>query len=104
MSTYNYYVINCNRLEKRLQEQNEFNTRLELELKATKTQFEDAFDYFKKESCKIKQLKTIIDQLIVSKIKTNIVLLLVKILIDMSQHFIYTLFSLTIKSQSVSSI
>lgn len=34
--TYDYYAIDCNTLEKRLQEQNVFNTGLELEQKATK--------------------------------------------------------------------
>ena len=36
MSTYNYYIIDCNRLEEKFQEQNESNIRLELELEVIK--------------------------------------------------------------------
>ena len=67
-------------------------------------QFEDAFNYLKKESCGLKQLKMVIDWLTAAKKKTDIVLLLVEILIDMSQHFIYTLSPSANKSQSGSNI
>ena len=74
MSTYNYYAMDCNRLEERLCEQNESNTRSELELEATKVQSKDTFDYFKKESHRVELLETVIDQLTIAKTKTDIVL------------------------------
>ena len=98
MSTYDYYAINCNKLDKRLQEQNESNTKLKLELKAIRAQFKDISNYFKKESYRIKRLEIVIDWLTAIKIKTDIVLLLVKIPIDTSWHFVYILFSLANKS------
>ena len=61
MNTYGYYTIDCNRLEKRLWEQNKFNTGLKLKLEVTKMQFENTFDYCKKKSCRVEQLETIID-------------------------------------------
>ena len=61
MSTYDYYAIDYNRLEKRLYEQNKFNTRLELELEAIKAQFEDASNYLKKESCRVERIETVIN-------------------------------------------
>ena len=76
-----------------------FNTRLKLELKATKTQLKDIFNYFKKKSCKIDQLEMDIDQLSAAKTKTNIVFSLIEILINMSQYFIYVLYFLAYKSQ-----
>ena len=61
MGIYNYYAIDYNRFEEKQKEQNEFNTRLKLELEATRASFENAFDYFKKEIYKIEQLEMIID-------------------------------------------
>ena len=48
MSTYDYYAMDCNRLEERLWEQNESNIGLELELEATRAQSEDASSYLMK--------------------------------------------------------
>lgn len=84
MSSYDYYAIDCNWLEKRLWEQNKFYTGLELELKATKAQFEDVSDYFKKKSYRVERPKMVIDHLIAAKTKTDIVLTLVENLIDTS--------------------
>ena len=61
MSTYDYYAMDCNRLEERLWEQNESNTRLELELEATRAQSEDASEYLKKESRRVERLEMVID-------------------------------------------
>ena len=61
ISTYDFYTMDCNRLEERLCEQNESNTGLKLELKATRAQSKDAFDYLKKKSHRIERLKTVID-------------------------------------------
>ena len=104
MSTYDYYAIDCNRLEERLWEQNESNTRLELELEATRAQSEDASDYLKKESYRIEQLETVIDQLTVAKTKTDTVLPSVKIPIDTSRHFVHALSPSASKFQSASSM
>ena len=48
MSIYDYYIINYNRLEEKLWEQNKSNIGLKLKLKAIKTQFKDASNYLKK--------------------------------------------------------
>ena len=98
MSTYDYYAMDCNRLEERLREQNESNTGLELELEATRAQSEDASDYLKKESYRIEQLETVIDQLTVAKTKTDTVLPSIEIPIDTSWHFVYALSPSTSKS------
>ena len=82
MSIYNYYMIDCNRFEEKLCKQNKSNTGLKL--KTIRPQFKNVFNYFKKKSCRIKQLEIVIDQLIVAKTKTDIVFPSVKILIDTS--------------------
>ena len=61
ISTYNYYAIDFNRLEKRFWEQNEFNIKLKLKLKATRAQFKDISDYFKKKSYRVEQLEIVIN-------------------------------------------
>ena len=61
MSIYNYYAINYNKLKKRFWEQNKSNPKLKLELEATKAQFENTSNYFKKKSCRIKQLEMVIN-------------------------------------------
>ena len=104
MSTYDYYAIDCNRLEERLWEQNESNTRLELELEATRAQSEDASDYLKKESRRVERLETVIDQLTAAKTKTDTVLPSVEIPIDTSRHFVHALSPSANKSQSASSM
>ena len=104
MSTYNYYTIDYNRLEKRIWNQNESNTKLKLELEATRVQFKDASDYLKKKSYRVKQLETVIDQLTAAKTKTDTILPSVEIPIDTSRHFVHALFSSTNKSPSALSI
>lgn len=54
-------MFDCNKLEKKLSKQNKFNAELKLKLKVTRAQFENVFDYFKKKSCKVEQLETVID-------------------------------------------
>lgn len=93
MSIYNYYEIDCNSFEKRFWEQNEFNIRLELELKATRTQFKDISDYFKKKSHKREWLEMVINRFIIAKTKTNIIFQLIEILLDISWYFVHSLFS-----------
>lgn len=61
MNIYNYYTMDCNKLEKIFGKQNESNIKLKLELEAIKAQFEKVSDYFKKNCCKIEQLKLVID-------------------------------------------
>lgn len=104
MNLYIYYAIDCNKLKKRLQKQNESNAGLELELKATKAQFEDVFDYLKKENRRVKRLKTIINQLIVVKTKSDTVFLSVENHTNTSRYFVHALFFVTNKSQLTSSI
>ena len=104
MSTYDYYAMDCNRLEERLWEQNEFNTGLELELEATRAQFKDASNYLKKESCRVERLETVIDRLTAAKTKTDTVLPSIEIPIDTSRHFVHALSSSANKFQSASSI
>ena len=104
ISTYDYYAMDCNRLEERLREQNESNTGLELELEATRAQSKDASNYLKKESCRVERLETVIDQLIVAKTKTDTVLPSVEIPIDTSRHFVHALSPSANKSQSASSM
>ena len=91
MNTYDYYTMDCNRLEERLWEQNESNAGLELELEATRAQFDDASDYLKKECRKIERLETVIDQLTAAKTKSDAILLSIEVLIDTSRHFVYAL-------------
>lgn len=67
-------------------------------------QSKDVSNYFKKESCRVEQLKTVIDQLIVAKTKTNTVLPSVKNPINTSWYFVYALSSSANKSQLPSSI
>ena len=104
MSIYDYYAVDYNKLEERLQEQNKSNIRLELELKATKAQFEDVFDYFKKESRRVEQLKTVIEQLTATKSKSDTIFPSVEVLINTSWHFVHTLSLATNKSQPTSRI
>lgn len=47
MSTYNYYVIDCNRFKKRLREEKKSNAGLKLKLEATRAQFKDTSHHFK---------------------------------------------------------
>ena len=101
MSTDNYYIIDCNKPEERLSEQNESNTRLKLELETRRAHFEDASNYFKKKSYRVEQLETVIDRLIAVKTKTDIVFSSVEIPIDTSRHFVHILSSSTNKSQLV---
>lgn len=61
MSTYYYYTMDYNRLEKKLWEQNDFYTELELKLKATRAQSKNVSNYPKKKSYKVKRLETIIN-------------------------------------------
>lgn len=53
ISTFDHYVMDCNRYEKRLQEYKESNTGLKLKLKTTRAGFKNAFNYYIKESNKI---------------------------------------------------
>lgn len=91
--------MDCNKLKEKLQKQNKSNTELKLELEVTRVQFEDASNYFKKKSYRVKQLETVIDQLKVAKTKTNIIFPLVKIPIATFQYFVYALFLSFNKSQ-----
>lgn len=61
-NTYDYYAIDYNRREKRFEEQNKSNIKLELKLKAIKVQSENVFNYLKKKNYKVKWLKIVIDQ------------------------------------------